>query len=86
VADGASWTWSALLPNPVIGYSPGSHMNLLNAIAAYAAICKQMQLPFRCADSILRNDACAGTSIDQSTTLTAANAQSAGLQKLQMVL
>jgi hypothetical protein len=48
VAGGASWTWSALLPNPVIGYSPGSYMNLLNAIAAYAAICKEMKLPFRC--------------------------------------
>ncbi|WIA10533.1 hypothetical protein OEZ85_010721 [Tetradesmus obliquus] len=47
VAAGASWTWSALLPNPVIGYSPGSYMNLLNAIAAYAALCKEAKLPFR---------------------------------------
>jgi hypothetical protein len=48
VADGAAWTWSALLPNPVIGYSPTSYMNLLNCIAAYAALCKQTSLPFRC--------------------------------------
>eukprot|EP00882_Tetradesmus_deserticola_P034777 GHRQ01040046.1.p2 GENE.GHRQ01040046.1~~GHRQ01040046.1.p2 ORF type:complete len:103 (-),score=5.40 GHRQ01040046.1:120-428(-) len=53
VAGGAGWTWSALLPNPVIGYSPGSYMNLLNAIAAYAAICKEMHLPFRCEHEVL---------------------------------
>eukprot|EP00883_Tetradesmus_obliquus_P006071 jgi/Sobl393_1/1653/SZX78613.1 len=52
VAAGASWTWSALLPNPVIGYSPGSYMNLLNAIAAYAALCKEAKLPFAQAVSL----------------------------------
>lgn len=47
VAAGAAWSWSSLLPNPVIGYSPSSFMNLLNAVAGYAVICRELGLPFR---------------------------------------
>jgi len=47
VAAGAPWSWSSLLPNPVIGYSPSSFMNLLNAVAGYAVICRELGLPLR---------------------------------------
>ena len=38
VAGGAPWTWSALRPNPVCGFSTGSFMNLTTSLAAYSAI------------------------------------------------
>eukprot|EP00878_Enallax_costatus_P032716 GHUV01035975.1.p1 GENE.GHUV01035975.1~~GHUV01035975.1.p1 ORF type:complete len:314 (+),score=77.18 GHUV01035975.1:607-1548(+) len=56
VKQGAAWTWSSLLPNPVVGYSPSSYMNLLNDIAGYAILCREQGLPMRFPGS----DACYG--------------------------
>jgi nucleoside-diphosphate-sugar epimerase len=47
VAHGAKWTWSALRPNPVAGYSEGSAMNIANSIAVYAVICKELGIAMR---------------------------------------
>ncbi|EFN56698.1 hypothetical protein CHLNCDRAFT_21968 [Chlorella variabilis] len=47
VEQGAPWTWSALRPNPVCGFSTGSFMNLSTSLAMYASICKEMGLPLR---------------------------------------
>ncbi len=45
--QGKDWSWSALRPQTVCGFSLGSPMNLINAIAVYAAISKEMGLPLR---------------------------------------
>lgn len=47
VAGGATWSFSSLRPNPVIGFSDKSYMNLLNCIAVYGTLCAAMGLPFR---------------------------------------
>lgn len=47
VEKGAPWTWSSTRPNPIIGYSPSSYMNLLNCVGVYAAITERLGLPFR---------------------------------------
>ncbi|MEK0418499.1 MAG: hypothetical protein RI949_2505 [Pseudomonadota bacterium] len=39
--DGDPWSWTVLRPQIVFGVSWGSHMNLLPAIGAYAAVLKQ---------------------------------------------
>lgn len=44
---GKDWTWTILRPPLVIGFATGSSMNILTSIAAYAAICKELGLPFR---------------------------------------
>lgn len=44
---GATWSWSELRPNPVIGFSPASPMNLILAIGVYGTLCAQLGLPFR---------------------------------------
>jgi nucleoside-diphosphate-sugar epimerase len=41
------WTWSALRPHAVCGFALGSNLNLLNALALYAAITKHLGLPLR---------------------------------------
>ncbi|HCP00671.1 MAG: NAD-dependent dehydratase [Alphaproteobacteria bacterium] len=38
--EGASWSWTALRPHGVWGFSTGSAMNLLTGIACYAALAK----------------------------------------------
>jgi nucleoside-diphosphate-sugar epimerase len=43
----ASWTWSGLRPNPVIGFSTGSYMSLLPTIAVYGSLCKELGLQMR---------------------------------------
>jgi len=43
----ASWTWSALRPGPVIGFSTGSYMSLLPTIAVYGSLCKELGLEMR---------------------------------------
>jgi nucleoside-diphosphate-sugar epimerase len=40
-----SWSWSALRPDLIMGPSEGYPMNLLMAIAVYAAICKEIGVP-----------------------------------------
>jgi len=47
VKSGAQFTWSALRPNPVCGFSSGSYMNLVVSIAVYASICKELGLALR---------------------------------------
>jgi nucleoside-diphosphate-sugar epimerase len=42
----AGWTWSALRPEAVSGFSLGTPMNLVMAIAVYAAICRELDVPF----------------------------------------
>lgn len=42
---GKAWTWSALRPELVLGFSVGNPLNLINVIAVYAAISKELGLP-----------------------------------------
>ena len=42
-----SWSWTALRPHAVCGFSVGSPMNLVTLIAVYAAISKELGLPLR---------------------------------------
>jgi nucleoside-diphosphate-sugar epimerase len=44
---GRSWTWSALRPHAVIGFAENSAMTLLNVLAAYAAISRELGQPLR---------------------------------------
>lgn len=44
---GKDWTWTIIRPPLVIGFATRSSMNVLTSIAAYAAICKELGLPFR---------------------------------------
>jgi nucleoside-diphosphate-sugar epimerase len=46
-APDAAWTWSALRPQTVCGFAVGFPMNLMTVIPVYAAICKELGLPFR---------------------------------------
>ncbi|TRZ43990.1 SDR family oxidoreductase [Robertkochia solimangrovi] len=41
------WTWTAIRPDIVIGYTLGNPMNLSNLIAVYATLCKEEGIPFR---------------------------------------
>lgn len=41
------WTWSAVRPGTICGYSIGSPMNLAMVIAVYASISKELGLPLR---------------------------------------
>jgi nucleoside-diphosphate-sugar epimerase len=40
------WTWSALRPEAVCGFAVGNPMNLTMVIAVYAAICRELGVPF----------------------------------------
>jgi nucleoside-diphosphate-sugar epimerase len=42
---GKRWTWTALRPESVLGLSLGNPLNLLNVIALYAVISKELGLP-----------------------------------------
>ncbi|KFN02468.1 putative nAD-dependent epimerase/dehydratase [Bacillus clarus] len=44
---GKAWTWSALRPSVVCGFSIGNPMNLAMVIAIYASISKELGLPLR---------------------------------------
>jgi nucleoside-diphosphate-sugar epimerase len=44
--QGRRWTWSTLRPHFIIGVAVGSPSNLMSAIGAYAAILKELGLPF----------------------------------------
>lgn len=44
---GKSWSWSAVRPSVVCGFSVGSPMNLAMVIAVYASITKELGLPLR---------------------------------------
>lgn len=43
---GAPWSWSALRPEAVCGFAVGNPMNLIMVIAVYAAICRELGVPF----------------------------------------
>jgi len=45
--EGKSWSWSAIRPSVVCGFSIGSPMNLAMVIAIYASITKELGLPLR---------------------------------------
>ena len=42
---GCKWTWSALLPHGIWGFSVGSEMNMLTSLAVYASISKHYGIP-----------------------------------------
>jgi nucleoside-diphosphate-sugar epimerase len=44
---GKEWDWVELRPQTLCGFSPGSPMSILPAIAVYAAISKELDLPLR---------------------------------------
>jgi nucleoside-diphosphate-sugar epimerase len=46
-ARSAGFTWTVLRPDVVIGFSTGSAMNLLTAIAVFAALSKEAGVPLR---------------------------------------
>ena len=43
---GKGWSWAALRPHSVCGFALGSPMNLLTALGAYGAICRELGRPF----------------------------------------
>ncbi|MBB5634385.1 nucleoside-diphosphate-sugar epimerase [Pedobacter cryoconitis] len=44
---GKNWSWTAIRPDIVIGFTVGTPMNLANLIAAYATLCKEEGIPMR---------------------------------------
>jgi nucleoside-diphosphate-sugar epimerase len=44
---GKSWSWSALRPSSICGFAVGNPMNMATVLAVYAALSKEMGLPFR---------------------------------------
>ena len=44
---GKSWSWTALRPSCICGFAVGNPMNMATVIAVYAAICRELSLPFR---------------------------------------
>lgn len=46
-SEGKSWSWTAIRPDIVIGFTIGNPMNLSNLIAVYAALCKEEGIPMR---------------------------------------
>jgi hypothetical protein len=44
---GKKWDWVELRPQTLCGFSPGTPMSILPAIAVYAAISKELDLPLR---------------------------------------
>lgn len=43
---GKGWTWSAVRPHAVCGFSVGSPMNLALALAVYGSLCRELGVPF----------------------------------------
>jgi nucleoside-diphosphate-sugar epimerase len=44
---GKAWSWTALRPSLICGFAVGNPMNMATVVAVYAALCKEMGLPFR---------------------------------------
>jgi nucleoside-diphosphate-sugar epimerase len=42
-----SWSWTALRPSCICGFAVGNPMNMATAIAVYAVLCKELNLPLR---------------------------------------
>lgn len=45
-AEGKPWTWSASRPQYLVDVEPGRARNLITVVGAYAAICKELRVPF----------------------------------------
>ena len=45
--QGKTWDWVELRPQTLCGFSPGSPMSIMPAIAVYAAVSKELGLPLR---------------------------------------
>jgi nucleoside-diphosphate-sugar epimerase len=43
---GKAWTWSASRPNFVLDVAPGRARNMVSTLGAYAAICRELGVPF----------------------------------------
>ena len=43
---GKRWTWSAARPHGICGFAVGTPMNLVMVIGVYAAICRELGVPF----------------------------------------
>lgn len=43
---GQGWTWSASRPNFVLDVAPGRARNMVSTLGAYAAICRELGVPF----------------------------------------
>lgn len=52
---GEAWAWTVLRPMVILGFSLGSPMNIMEALMAYAAICRELDLPLRFPGSGMRN-------------------------------
>ena len=50
---GANWTWSSLIPNAIVGFATRSWMSILQVIAVYGTVCKELGLPMRWPTAIL---------------------------------
>lgn len=46
-SEDKKWSWTAIRPDIVIGFTAGTPMNLINLIAAYAILCKEEGIPMR---------------------------------------
>lgn len=44
---GKAWSWTALRPSCICGFAVGNPMNMATVIAVYAAVCRELNLPFR---------------------------------------
>ncbi|HEY4252701.1 MAG TPA: SDR family oxidoreductase [Roseomonas sp.] len=44
--QGQSWVWSASRPNFVLDMAPGRARNMVSTLGAYAAICRELRVPF----------------------------------------
>ena len=45
--EGQSWTWSAVRPQAVCGFSIGNPLNLTSVVAVYAVLSRELGLPLR---------------------------------------
>ncbi|MCB4824367.1 SDR family oxidoreductase [Roseicella aerolata] len=44
--EGKAWSWSASRPNFVLDVAPGRARNMVSTLGAYAAICRELGVPF----------------------------------------
>lgn len=44
--EGKAWVWSASRPNFVLDVAPGRARNMVSTLGAYAAICRELHVPF----------------------------------------
>jgi nucleoside-diphosphate-sugar epimerase len=44
--EGNAWAWSASRPNFVLDVAPGRARNMVSTLGAYAAICRELNVPF----------------------------------------